>query len=154
MDDALRQAIAEVTRDDALAEAIAQLSNEDRAAFAGRLRVLLVAEQSEDAGHDVPPIQSVVIRCRDRGCRGVVARAAGSTMQFVSLEKSVDRDSVNEMSIVENSITIDEVLDSGGSTIAYCPRCWVRYRLDDVSREVRTAQLLGLTRRAMPVESW
>lgn len=33
MDGALRQAIAEVTRDDALAEAIAELSNEDRAAF-------------------------------------------------------------------------------------------------------------------------
>jgi len=154
MDDALRQAIAEVTRDDTLAAAIAELSNDERAAFAGRLRALLVAEEPAESSHDVQPTRSVVIRCRDRGCHGVVARAAGSAVQFVSLEKSVDSDSVNEMSIVEGSIAVDEMPDLVGSTIAYCPRCWVRYRLDAVLREVRTAQLLGLSRRAMPVEPW
>lgn len=52
MDDALGQAIAEVTRDDALAEAIAELSNEDRAAFAGRLRVLLVTQAASTGDAD------------------------------------------------------------------------------------------------------
>ena len=120
------------------------------------LRQAIAEATGDDATHDdqTTVVRSVAVRCRDRGCRGAVARAAGSAVRFVSLEKSVERDALNEMTIVEGSVVADEMLELGHSPLAYCPRCWVRYRLDAVLQEVRTAKLLGQPRRAMPMTSW
>jgi hypothetical protein len=154
MDVDVRQAIAEITRDDSFADFVAELSREERAALAGQLRTLLAEDGRKPRSAGATLDRSVVVRCGDRGCRGVVADASGTTVRFVSLEKATDANSTSEMAVVESSVEIHECVESVPSVSVYCPACWVCYPLLDVLREVRVARLVGRPRRAMATRTW
>lgn len=151
MDGAVRQAIAEITRDRTIAETIAALSTDERAALAARLRPLLTDNgTAKKVRTPSSAAHSVIVRCGDRGCAGVVAEAARRVVRFVALQKSVEPDSADEMVVVHVTVDVDHDIDQQPSQPAYCPHCWMQYPLDEVLQEVRTSRLLGRSRRTMP----